>query len=140
MCIRDRIKPFLSQIEGVSSVGIIGGKTKEYWIELNQLKMSTFGITPENIRDLLNQNHFISSNGFLSDYRRLYLSITDAGLHNLNDVENVILRNDGKRVIKLKDVANIDVRERTEYTRINANGRQGPVSYTHLTLPTKRIV
>ena len=119
------IKPFLSQIDGVSSVGIIGGKTKEYWIELNQLKMSTFAITPENIRDLLNQNHFISSNGFLSDYRRLYLSITDAGLHNLDDVENVILRNDGKRVIKLKDVANIDVRERTEYTRINANGRQG---------------
>jgi CzcA family heavy metal efflux pump len=119
------IKPFLSQIEGVSSVGVIGGKTKEFWIELNQLKMSTFSITPENIRDMLSQNHFITSNGFLSDYRRLYLSITDAGLYNLTDVENVILRNDGKRLIKLKDVADINVRERTEYTRINANGRQG---------------
>src|SRR5664280_1852505 len=119
------IKPFLSQIDGVSSVGIIGGKTKENWIELNQLKMSTFSITPETIRDMLNQNHFIISNGFLSDYRRLYLSITDAGLYNLNDIENVVLQNDGKRIIKLKDVATIDVRERTEYTRINANGRQG---------------
>jgi CzcA family heavy metal efflux pump len=119
------IKPFLSQIEGVSSVGIIGGKTKEYWIELNQLKMSTFSIAPETIRDMLNQNHFITSDGFLSDYRRLYLSITDAGLYNLNDIENVILQNDGKRIIKLKDVASINVRERTEYTRINANGRQG---------------
>jgi CzcA family heavy metal efflux pump len=119
------IKPFLSQIEGVSSVGIIGGKTKEYWIELNQLKMSTFSISPETIKDLLNQNHFITSNGFLSDYRRLYLSITDAGLYNLSDIENVVLQNDGKRIIKLKDVAAINVRERTEYTRINANGRQG---------------
>jgi CzcA family heavy metal efflux pump len=119
------IKPFLSQIDGVSSVGIIGGKTKEYWIELNQLKMSTFSVTPEIIRDMLNQNHFISSNGFLSDYRRLYLNITDAGLHNLNDVENVVLRNDGKRLIKLKDIADVNIRERTEYTRINANGRQG---------------
>jgi CzcA family heavy metal efflux pump len=119
------IKPFLSQIDGVSSVGIIGGKTKEYWIELNQLKMSTFSITPEIIRDMLNQNHFITSNGFLTDYRRLYLSITDAGLYNLNDVGNVVLRNDGKRLIKLKDVADINIRERTEYTRINANGRQG---------------
>ena len=119
------IKPFLSQIDGVSSVGIIGGKTKEFWIELNQLKMSTFSITPEIIRDVLNQNHFITSTGFLSDYRRLYLSITDAGLYNLNDIENVILQNDGKRIIKLKDVADVNVRERTEYTRINANGRQG---------------
>src|SRR5665647_118736 len=119
------IKPFLSQIEGVSSVGIIGGKTKEYWIELNQLKMSTFSITPEMIRDILNQNHFITSNGFLSDYRRLYLNITDAGLYNLTDIGNVVLRNDGKRLIKLKDVADVNVRERTEFTRINANGRQG---------------
>jgi len=119
------IKPFLSQINGVSSVGIIGGKTKEFWIELNQLKMGSFSITPEIIRDQLSQNHFITSNGFLSDYKRLYLNITDAGLYNLKDVENVVLRNDGKRIIKLKDVANVNVRERTEYTRINANGRQG---------------
>jgi len=119
------IKPFLSQIEGVSSVGIIGGKTKEYWIELNQLKMSTFSITPEIIRDMLDQNHFISSNGYQSDYRRLYLNITDAGLYNLSDIENVVLRNDGNRIIKIKDVADVNVRERTEYTRINANGRQG---------------
>lgn len=119
------IKPFLSQIDGVSSVGIIGGKTKEFWIELNQLKMSSFSITPETIKTKLNENHFIASNGFQSDYRRLYLNITDAGLYNLNDVENVILRNDGKRIIKLKDVAAVNVRERTEYTRINANGHQG---------------
>ena len=119
------IKPFLSQIEGVSSVGIIGGKTKEYWVELDQLKMSSFSITPEIIRDMLSQNHFLSSNGFLADYRRLYLNITDAGLYNISDVENVVLRNDGKRIIKLSDVAKVNVRERTEYTRINANGRQG---------------
>jgi CzcA family heavy metal efflux pump len=119
------VKPFLSQIDGVSSVGIIGGKTKEFWIELNQLKMGTFSITPEIIKDMLNQNHFITSNGFLSDYKRLYLNITDAGLYNLTDIENVVLRNDGKRIIKIKDVAEVNVRERTEYTRINANGRQG---------------
>jgi CzcA family heavy metal efflux pump len=119
------IKPFLSQIDGVSSVGIIGGKTKEYWVELNQLKMSSFSITPEIIRDMLDLNHFITSNGFLSDYHRLYLNITDAGLYNLADIENVVLRNDGMRIIKLKDVADIKVSERTEYTRINANGRQG---------------
>jgi CzcA family heavy metal efflux pump len=119
------VKPFLSQIDGVSSVGIIGGKTKEFWIELNQLRMATFSITPELIRDMLNQNHFLISNGFLSDYKRLYLNITDAGLYNLTDIENVVLRNDGKRIIKIKDIAAVNVRERTEYTRINANGRQG---------------
>lgn len=119
------IKPFLSQIEGVSSVGIIGGKTKEYWIEPDQRKLASYMITPETIRDVLTQNYFISSNGFLSDYRRLYLTVTDAGIYNLEGLRNTVIRNDGKRIIKLKDIAEINIREKTEYTRINANGRQG---------------
>jgi multidrug efflux pump subunit AcrB len=59
------IKPFLSQIDGVSSVGIIGGKTKEYWIELNQLKMSTFAITPENIILYHLMAFFLTTAGFI---------------------------------------------------------------------------
>ena len=119
------IKPFLSQVEGVSQIGIIGGKTKEFWIELDQQKMSSFFISPEMIGDILSRNHFISSEGFLTDYRRLYLTVTDAGLYNLEDIENAIIRNDGKRIIRVKDVASVNIREKTEYTRVNANGRQG---------------
>ncbi|HLN55987.1 MAG TPA: efflux RND transporter permease subunit [Bacteroidales bacterium] len=120
-----QIKPFLSQIDGVASVAILGGKTKEFWIEPDRSKMSRYSITPELIRDRMNENHFITSNGFQSDYRRLYLNITDAGLYNLADIENVVLKNNGNRIIKIKDVASVNVREKTEYTRINANGRQG---------------
>jgi CzcA family heavy metal efflux pump len=119
------VKPFLSQVEGVSQIGIIGGKTKEFWIELNQQKMSAFSLTPEMISDAMSRNHFINSSGFLSDYRRLYLTVTDAGLYNIADIENVVIRNDGKRIITIMDVALVSVTEKTEYTRINANGRQG---------------
>ncbi|MGD0583007.1 MAG: efflux RND transporter permease subunit [Bacteroidales bacterium] len=120
-----QIKPFLSQIEGISSVRIIGGKTKEFWIELNQLKMSSFAVTPMMIRDVLSQNYFISSNGFMTDNRRLYLTVTDAALYSLEEIGNVVVKNDGKRIIRIKDIASVNVREKTEYTRINANGRQG---------------
>ena len=120
-----QIKPFLSQIEGVSSVGIIGGKTKEYWIELDQQKMSSFSITPEIVSEVLGQNHFISSNGYDIDYKRLYLTVTDAGLYTLDDISNVVVKNEGKRIIRLKDFSTVLVQEKTEYTKINANGRQG---------------
>jgi CzcA family heavy metal efflux pump len=118
------VKPYLSQIAGVSSIRVIGGKTKEFWIELNTQKMSTFGVTPELINTVLSSTNFINSNGLLADYKRMYLTITDAGLYNKSDIENVVVKNTGKRIISLKDVATIDIRERVEYTRINANGRQ----------------
>jgi CzcA family heavy metal efflux pump len=118
------VKPYLSQVEGVSSVRVIGGKTKEYWVVLNPQKMSVLSITPELIGSVLEKTNFINSNGYAADYRRLYLTITDAGIYSKTDIENVVLRNDGKRIIKLKDVANVEVQEKVEYTRINANGRQ----------------
>ncbi len=118
------IKPFLSQITGVSEVRIIGGKTKEYRMILDPQKMSAFSITPEMIATTIGQTNFINSNGYVSDYRRLYLTITDAGIYSKADIENTVIRNDGKRVIKIKDIAAIEICEKTEYTKINANGRQ----------------
>jgi CzcA family heavy metal efflux pump len=118
------IKPFLSQVDGVSLVRVVGGKTKEYWVELNPEKMSSFAITPALISDALSKTNFINSNGYSSDYRRLYLNITDAALYNKTDIENIVIRNDGKRVILLKEMASVNVREKVEYIRVNANGKE----------------
>ncbi len=117
------IKPFLSQVEGIATVRVLGGKTKEYWIELNTQRMSSYSITPDIIKSALDATNFISSNGYSYDYRRLYLNLTDAGLYNKEDLENVIIRNDGKRVVLLKDIASVEVKEQVEYIKINANGR-----------------
>ena len=117
------IKPFLSQAQGVAEVWVIGGKTKEYHIELHAQKMAALGITPAKITTALSQTNFISSNGYLTDYNRLYLTVTDANVQNLEDLENLIISNDGKRVLQLKDIGTIKIAEQTQYVRINANGK-----------------
>jgi CzcA family heavy metal efflux pump len=118
------IKPFLSQVPGVSEVRITGGRTKEYWIRLNISKMSSLGITPDAISTALAQTNFIKSNGYLQDYHMLYLTVTDAMVHNLDQLKSVVISNNGKRIIRLNDFAEISVNEATEFTRINANGRE----------------
>src|SRR6266542_6114636 len=87
------IKPFLSQVEGVSEVRVIGGKTKEYWLRLNQQKMNTLGITPDNMSNALSQTNFIKSNGYLSDYRLMYLTLTDASVSSKEQLENIVISN-----------------------------------------------
>ena len=118
------IKPFLSQVSGVSEVRVIGGKTKEYWVTLDAQKMSTLSITPDALNSSIGQTGFVKSNGYLSDYHFLYLTVTDATVHTKEDIGNIVVRNTGKRVITLKDIAAIDVKEAIEYTRINANGKE----------------
>lgn len=119
------VKPFLSQITGVAEVRIIGGKQKEYWLTLNVQKMSTLSITPDALTNALNQTNFIQSNGYLSDYKLLYLTVTDATVHSLEELKNIIVSNHGKRIVQLKDIADVSINEGVEYTKINANGREG---------------
>ena len=119
------IKPFLSQVDGVSEIRIIGGKTKEYWLQMNTQKMSSLSLTPDLITNTINATNFIKSNGYLADYRYLYLTVTDATVHSKEDLENLVISNNGKRIIYLKDVAEVSVREAVEFTKINANGHEG---------------
>nr|WP_068887348.1 efflux RND transporter permease subunit [Pedobacter panaciterrae] len=116
------IKPFLSQVEGVAEVRVSGGKAKEYWVELDKNKMSSFNLTPQQINTALSQTNFIRSNGYLSDYKLLYLTITDAAVTTRSDLEDVVVSNNGHRVIQIKDIARVSIQEGVEYTKINANG------------------
>jgi len=118
------VKPFLSQVAGVSEVRIIGGKTKEYWVILDGQKMSTLSITPDMLNTAIGQTGFIRSNGYLSDYHFLYLTVTDATVHTREDIQHIVVRNTGRRVIQLQDIAAVEIREAVEYTRINANGQE----------------
>ncbi len=118
------IKPFLSQVDGISEIRVIGGKEKEFWVELNQSKMSALGLTPEKVSNALSETDFIKSNGFISDYRMLYLTVTDIMLKDKSQLENIVIQNDGKRIITLKDIAEVNIREAKEYVKINANGSQ----------------
>jgi len=119
------IKPFLSQVEGVSEIRVIGGKSKEYWVVLNIQKMNSLGITPDIVNTTLNQTNFIKSNGYLSDYRLLYLTITDAAITSREQLGNIVLSNNGKRIVLLKDIADLQIQEAKEYIKINANGKEG---------------
>ena len=119
------VKPFLSQVEGVSEIRIIGGKQKEYWLTLNVQKMSALGVTPQTLSNALAATNFVLSNGYLSDYRLLYLTVTDATVHTMDQLQNLVVFNGGKRIVQLKDIADVSINPAIQYTKINANGRAG---------------
>jgi len=116
------VKPFLSQVAGVSEIRVIGGKTKEFDVELQPQKMSALSVTPAMITTALSESNFISSNGYMNDYNRMYLTVTDANVENLEELRNLIISNNGKRILRLQDIAKVRIAEQIEYVRVNANG------------------
>jgi len=118
------IKPFLSQVPGVAEIRVIGGKSKEFWVRLNAGKMSALSITPDAVNTALSQTNFIKSDGYLSDYKYLYLTVTDASVQSLDDLKNLIVSNNSRRIVRLKDIADVQINEAVQYIKINANGKE----------------
>lgn len=116
------IRPQFSQLTGISNVVVRGGKAKEFVVIPDAVKMSSLGITPSSLVTVFNNTNYVLSNGYVSDFRRLYLSLTDTRLTDVSDLENVIVKNDGNRVVQLKDIARIDIQVQQEFVIINANG------------------
>lgn len=121
------VRPQFSMVPGVSNVIIRGGRTKEFVIAPHSQLMIALGITPQQIMTSLGNTNFVESNGLLSDYHRLYLSLTDSRIKTLEELKKVVVRNDGHRVILLSDIAEIDIQEQQEFIRINANGHDAVI-------------
>src|ERR1700744_5795429 len=134
------VKPFLSQVDGVSEIRVIGGKVKEYWLTLNKQKMSSLGLTPDIINTTLSNTNFVKSEGYLSDYKRFYLTVTDATINAKDELANLVISNNRKRVVRLKDFADIGVNEGIEYIKVNANGQRDGVLIAVIKQPNANLV
>ena len=121
------IKPYLSRVAGVASVQVIGGKEKEYRIVLDERKLNTLKINPLDIQKILQQTDFIKSTGFTVDYNRLYLTVTDATLKNIEQLENLVIFDNGIRKVKIIDVSTVEIAEQNEYIKIKADGKNVPL-------------
>lgn len=116
------VRPLFSQVAGISNVVVRGGKNKEFVIIPDAIKMSSLGITPNTLITTFNNNNYVLSNGNVEDFNRLYLSLTETRLTDIDALENVIVKNDGTRLVRLKDIAKIEIQEQVEFLIVNANG------------------
>jgi cobalt-zinc-cadmium resistance protein CzcA len=117
------LRPLFSRVKGISNVVIRGGRGKDFVIIPDAVKMSSLGITPATIVTAFANNNFVLSNGNLANFNRLYLTLTDTRVMDADALGNITIKNDGTRLIKLRDFAVVDIQEQQEFVVINANGK-----------------
>lgn len=121
------VKPYLSAINGVSSVDIIGGKSKEYRIILDEEKLRLLKIGSQQVADAIQKTGFILSTGFTNDFDRMYLTVNDATVQSKDELEKLIVLSNLKQQIALSDIATVVVAEKNEYVKIKADGKDVPL-------------
>jgi len=115
------ILPKLQTIKGVGYVYIFGEKKYAMRLWLEPVKMAAYKVTVQDIRQALNNENVELPTGRLEGNRTELTVKTNAKLKNENDFNNMIIRSDNGKVIRLQDVGYASLGAENEETIFRIN-------------------
>lgn len=123
----DEITPIFERVNGVASVAIEGGKTREIQVELDQTQLALYGVNGSQvIQALAAENRSASAGNLTRGAQDLQIRI-DGEFTSIADIENTqIMLNDGS-MIKVKDVATINDTYKKVTTKSLVDGEEALV-------------
>lgn len=116
------VQPRLSAIDGLQRADILGGRTFAVRAWLDPKRMAALQVSPTQVRQALMANNFLSAVGETKGALvRLNLTAsTDAT--SLRDFEELVVREDEDTLIRLKDVANVEMGAESYDQAVRFNG------------------
>lgn len=112
----------LQTIAGVSSVQIWGQKKFSMRLWLNPEKLSSYALTPLDVKTALDKQNVELPSGKISGNDTELTVKTVGNLSSPDDFNNLIVKNDGVNLIRFKDVGYAELGPENEETVLRSNG------------------
>jgi CzcA family heavy metal efflux pump len=117
------LKPRFLQIRGVARVEITGGRTPEYHVVVDPLKLQAAGLGLADVSDALTKNNLFAPAGMMEENYHLYLTTVDGRVHSATDIENLVIAVHGSHPVQVKDVARVERGPEPVFQAVTAQGR-----------------
>ena len=118
------VQPQLQTVDGVAKAEILGGATYSMRIFLNPIKMAALQVTPADVSSVLASNNFLTAAG---NTKSEYVAISMTAKTDLNNAEefsNLIVKSDHASIIRLRDIAKIELGSQSYDTSVTFNGKK----------------
>jgi len=120
--IDDEIRPPMERVEGVSRVRLSGGAPRQIRIEVDPARLAERDISLAEVRDAIRSRNTDVSAGDLDSGKRRYLIRTVGRYADLEDLRDLIVVRRGDAVVRLRDLATVEL-DHAELRRRNySNG------------------
>jgi cobalt-zinc-cadmium resistance protein CzcA len=117
------IKPQLRTVPGVTEVNSFGGLVKQYQVLVDPAKLLSYNITLQDVFEAVENNNSVAGGNFLEHASEQYI-IRGIGLaQSAQDLENIIVKNEGGTPIFIKNVANVTVGPEVRQGAVVMQGR-----------------
>lgn len=101
------IKPRFLRIPGVARVDLVGGRTPEYHVVVDPMKLQASNLSLQQVTSALDDNNLIVPAGLHEENYTLYLTVVDGRVHDIADIENLTVAVVNDHPVRIRDFARV---------------------------------
>jgi CzcA family heavy metal efflux pump len=118
-----RLRPLLAALPDVAQVEILGGQTAEYHVQIDPMRLASAGLSAQDVAQALSASNVVSAVGRLEDRYRLYLTLAEGRLADIDSIGHLVVKASPRGVITLASVAKVTSSTQPTWNRVTADGR-----------------
>ena len=119
----------LQSVDGVSGVGLSGGRTYAMRIWLDPTLMAAKKVTVPNVQTALTANNVVGGAGYIEGKEDLINIEAETGLSSVKEFNNIVVKKgaDGKTLVRIKDIGYAELGATSYNNSVMANGKAAVV-------------
>ena len=121
--LRRVVQPRLTEVPGLARAAIFGNKEYAMRIFLDPVRMRALNVSTDQVNGALMDNNFQSAAGELRNTYTVTSIRASTSLQDVSSFADITVVTDGQRVIRLGDVARIELAENTERQIVSYEGK-----------------
>jgi multidrug efflux pump len=118
------VQPKLQAVEGVQTAEILGGQNFSLRAWLDPGKLASLGLTAADVSTALAANDYIAGLGNTKGQMIQVNLDASTSLHSVDEFKNLVVKQSGGAVVRLRDVANVTLGADTYETSVAFDGRR----------------
>ncbi|MFO1511952.1 MAG: CusA/CzcA family heavy metal efflux RND transporter [Verrucomicrobiota bacterium] len=116
------VRPILRTVPGVTDVNSFGGLVKQYQVLIKPDRLTSYGITLQQVFEALEKNNANASGNFIEHGSEQYI-VRGLGLvKDTKDIENIIVATHEHAPVYVRDVADVVIGAELRQGAVTANG------------------
>ena len=118
------VQPQLQTVDGVAQANILGGATYSMRIFLDPIKMAALNVSAADVSTVLSRNNFLTAAGSTKGEYVAINMTAKTDLNNAQEFSDLIVRSNKSAIIRLRDIASIELGSQDYNTTVSFNGKK----------------
>jgi hydrophobe/amphiphile efflux-1 (HAE1) family protein len=114
------IRPQLARLPGVATVGVAGGKNREFHVTIDPDRLVAHNVSVQQVVDAVHNSNIIVSPGLIEENHQLELALISGQAIKPDDLNGIVIATVNNAPVTLADIATVGSGVEPQYTLVSA--------------------